>query len=80
MTVMHNGTNGFDEILQFVWPLECDHTNFTINDCQDSAILNDENFWLNLTSLTNCGSSSNTSIGIDGIPTFESKSSFFINK
>ena len=33
------------EIVQFVWPLECNNTNLTVGDCASAEILNNIEFW-----------------------------------
>ena len=72
ITARHNESNGVDEILQFVWPLECNITDITSDHCQDSEILENKNFWLNLSAFTNCDNDQ-MPITIFETPTFESR-------
>ena len=69
---MKNESNAINEVLQFVWPLECSDQDITSDKCQKSKILYDEHFWLNLHSFTDCNSNE-TKITINRIPRFECK-------
>ena len=65
-----------DEIIEFVWPLQCNNTNITIQDCKaDSEALIDNSFWLNINEYMCNGNES--VINIDNEPYFECKFSNF---
>ena len=59
-----------DEILKFTWPLECDQ-NVTKEDCLNADILQNNDFWLNL---TNYGCDSAADFSINTLPIFQCKS------
>ena len=33
------------EIVQFVWPLECNNTNVTVGNCASAEVLSNIEFW-----------------------------------
>ena len=37
-----------DDIVQFMWPLECDNSNVTTNDCMNTDVLMNLDFWWDL--------------------------------
>ena len=76
LSVLKNETFQMDEIIEFVWPLQCNNTNITIQDCKaDSEALIDNSFWLNINEYMCNGNDS--VINIDTEPYFECKFLYF---
>ena len=54
------------EIVQFVWPLECNKTNVTVGDCASDEIFKNLDFWTNMNEELNLTANEN-------IPDFQCK-------
>ena len=73
-TIHFNATSDQNEVLKFVWPLDCNSENITVTDCENDPILSDEDFWLNLDQFANCTNSMDGSdLELDMLPNFTCK-------
>ena len=73
-TIHFNATSDQNEVLKFVWPLDCNSENITGIDCENDPILSDEDFWLNLDQFANCTTSMDGSdLELDMLPNFTCK-------
>ena len=74
LSILQNETFSSDEILQFVWPLHCNLTNITIEDCETNIEeLYDTEFWQNINQYL-CENVNGSSINAD--PVFKCKFPF----
>ena len=73
-TIHFNATSDQNEVLKFVWPLDCNSENITATDCKNDPILSDEDFSLNLDQFVNCTNSMDGSdLELDMLPNFTCK-------
>ena len=73
ISVIHNDTFQMDEIIQFAWPLQCNNTNITMEECRtDAEALYENNFWQNINQHISCNSNDTVHLNItDKEPFFQ---------